>query len=113
MAEPINTKERGKNWLSYILSGVWMTEDFVVRQSKLIILIVFLIIVSISNRYSCMRQLTKIENLRTKMEDMKYENLVISTELTSKSRQSQIEDLFVKKGIELRSSRAAVYEIHK
>ena len=113
MSELKNGNEQGKNWLSYILSGAWLTEDFVIRQTKLMILIVFLIVLSITNRYSCMRQMTKIENLRTRLEDVSYENLVISTELTSKSRQLQIEDMLVKRGSELRSSKAAVYEIHK
>jgi len=113
MAELKNTKKKKKNWLSYILGGGFLTEDYVRRQTKLLVLIVILIIFFISNRYSCMKKLTEIENLKTKLEDVKYENLIISTELTSSSRQSQIEYLLSTKGIGLRSSKASVYEIHK
>ena len=108
-----NAKKKKKNSLSHILGGGFLTEDFVIRQSKLLILIVFMIIIFISNRYSCMKKLTEIENLKTKLEDVKYDNLIISTELTSGSRQSQIEELLATKGIGLRSSKASVYKIKK
>jgi cell division protein FtsL len=107
------TKKKKKNSLSHILGGGFLTEDFVIRQSKLLILIVFLIIIFTSNRYYCTKKLTEIENLKTKLQDVKYENLIISTELTSHSRQSQIEEMSAKKSIGLRSSKASVYEIHK
>lgn len=113
MAESKSTKKKKRNSLSHIFGGGFLTEDFVIRQSKLLILIVFLIIVFISNRYYCMKKLTEIENLKTKLQEVKYENLIISTELSSHSRQSQIEGLLANKGIELRLSKAAVYEIRK
>jgi cell division protein FtsL len=113
MAESKNIKKKKKNSLSHILGGGVLTEDFVAQQYKLLILIVFLIIMFISNRYSCMKKLTEIENLKTKLQDVKYENLIISTELTSNSRQSQIEEMLAKKGMGLRSSKASVYEIQK
>ncbi|MDR2692339.1 MAG: hypothetical protein LBB73_08660 [Dysgonamonadaceae bacterium] len=113
MPESKKTKKKKRNSLSHILGGGFLTEDFVIRQSKLLILTVFLIIVFISNRYYCMKKLTEIENLKTKLQDVKYENLIISTELTSRSRQSQIEEMLENKGIELRSSKASVYKIHK
>ncbi|MDR2621367.1 MAG: hypothetical protein LBC48_02165 [Dysgonamonadaceae bacterium] len=113
MAESKNTKKKKKNWLSHVLGGGFLTEDFVIRQSKLLVLIVFLIIIFISNRYSCMKKLTEIENLKTELQDVKYENLIISTELTSNSRQSQIEEMLATKGVGLRSSNASVYKIQK
>jgi len=107
------TKKKKKNSLSHILGGGFLTEDFVIRQSKLLILIVFLIIFFISNRYSCNKKLTEIENLKAQLENVQYENLIISTELTSNSRQSQIEEILAAKGVGLRSSKASVYKIHK
>ena len=106
-------KKKKKNWLSTIFSGGFLTEDFVIRQSKLLILIAFLILVFISNRYSCIKKLTEIENLKTELENVKYENLILSTELTSNSRQSQIEEMLATRGVGLRSSKASVYEIKK
>ena len=95
------------------LVGNILTEDYVIKQSKLLVLIVFLFVIFISNGYSCMKKLTKIENLKAKLMDVKYENLVISTELTSNSRQSQVEALLEAKGIELSGSKSPALEIRK
>ena len=96
-----------------ILGGGILKEDFVVKQSKLLLLIAFLSIILISNRYSCLQKLSKIEDLKRELADIKYENLVISSELTSNSRQSQIEELLNKKGINLGASKNPAYEISK
>ncbi|MDR0732708.1 MAG: hypothetical protein LBF08_01410 [Dysgonamonadaceae bacterium] len=107
------TKKKKKKTLSHIFGGGLLTEDFVIRQFKLLVLIVFLIIIFISNRYYCMKKLTEIENLTTILQDVKYESLIISTELTSSCRRSHIEEMLINKGIELRPSKASVYEIHR
>lgn len=98
---------------SHILGGEILAEDFVIKQSKLLILIVFLVIIFISNRYSCAKKLTEIEDLKRKLEDVKYENLIISTELTTNSRLSQIELLLEKKGMDLKTQESPTYEIKK
>jgi cell division protein FtsL len=108
-----NKTKKQRSRFFRIINGEILTEDFVVKQSKLIIMIVFLILIFISNRYACMKKLTEIETLTTQLKDVKYENLVISTELTTHSRQSQVEELLNSKGIKLASSKSSVYEIHK
>ncbi len=96
-----------------VLGGDILKEDFVVKQSKLIILITFLFVLFISNRYSCLKKLTEIDKLKTELKNVKYENLVISTQLTTNSRQSQIETLVEEMGLNLSGSKTPAYEIHK
>ena len=96
-----------------ILGGGILNEDFVVKQSKLIILITFLFVLFISNRYDCLKKLTEIDRLRTELRELKAENLVISTQLTTNSRQSQIEALIEEKGLELSGSKTPAYKIRK
>lgn len=118
-AENNNRKKRkssgnkGKISVSHILGGGILSEDFVVKQSKLLILIALLFVVFISNRYSCMQKLTEIEDLKRQLKDVKYENLVISTRLTMNSRQSQIESQLKKQGLDLSASKIPAYEIKK
>ena len=107
------TKNSKKNAFFKVLGGDILTEEFVTKQFKLIILIVFLILVFISNSYSCMKKLTEIENLNSQLKNLKYENLVISTELTTHSRQSQIEELLKVKEIDLSASKTPAFEIRK
>ena len=106
-------KKSKKNTFSKVLGGDILTEEFVTKQFKLIILVVFLILVFITNNYSCMKKQTEIENLKSQLKNLKYENLVISTELTTHSRQSQIEELLKAKEIDLSASKTPAFEIRK
>lgn len=115
-AQKENSPKNKRNWWDIIfrfLRGEILAEDFIVKQFKLVFLIVFLIFIFISNRYSCTKKQVIIENLTVKLRDVQYENLNISTELTTNSRQSQIEELLEEKNIKLSVSKSSVYEIHK
>lgn len=101
------------SFIRYLIIGEFLKEEFVVKQSRLIILIVILFIIFISNGYSCQKKLTQIEDLKMELHDIKYQNLNISTQLTSGSRQSQVEELLAKKGINLAGPRSPAYEIKK
>ena len=106
-------QKKQKISVTQVIGGEILKEDFVIKQFKLLLLIAFLSILLISHRYSCLQKLTQIEDLKRQLNDVKYENLVISTELTTKSRQSQIEDLLKRKGIDLSTSKTPAYEINK
>ena len=88
-------------------------EDFVSKHLKLCFLIVFFAMLLVTHRYSCLQKLTQIEELNRKLNNIRYENLVFSTELTMNSRQSLIEDLLKKRNMDLSPSKTPVYEISK
>lgn len=116
--EPTNYKQpkkRKKKKVSFlsILGGDILKEDFVVKQSKLIIMIACCFVIFIGNRYSCMKKITRIEDLKKELKDLKYENLVVLTKLTANTRQSQIEALVESKGLNLSGSNSPIYEIEK
>lgn len=106
-------KKKAKFSISHVLGGGILTEDFIVKQSKLLILIAVLCIVFIANRYDCLKKISEIEKLSQELNNVKYENLVISTELTSNSRQSQIEALVQSRRLGLSGSKIPPYEIKK
>ena len=85
-----------------ILNGNILTKKFIRRQYLLIILMVVLSIVYIDNRYSSEKQITRITELKRKIQDAKYESLTISAELMEISRQSNILLMLESKGIDLR-----------
>jgi hypothetical protein len=113
MEESKTQKKKRKKSISHYVSGGILTDDFIVKQSRLLILIFILIVFFISYRYSCSKKLTEIERLTTQLKDVKYENLIISTQLTTNSRQSQIEESLEKKGIGLKISKSSIFEIKK
>ena len=106
-------KKKKKFSLATILRGEFLKEDFVIKQSKLIIMIAFCFTIFIGNRYSCMKKITQIESLKRELRDLKYENLVLQTKLTENSKLSQIEALIESKGLNLSGSNSPVYEIIK
>jgi cell division protein FtsL len=106
-------KKTRKVSVKSVIDGGILTEEFVSKQLKLLVLIVVLVIIFISNSYSCMKKLGEIEALSAKLKDVKYENLVLSTELTSGSRPSQIKVLLEQKGINLSSPTRPAFEIQK
>jgi hypothetical protein len=108
-------KKQGKKKNSFlkILVGDILTEDYVIKQWKLILWIVFLFLIFISNRYACVGKMAEIQDLNDSLKLLQYENLALSTRLTTQSRQLQIENLLKEKGIDLSISKTPAIEIHK
>jgi hypothetical protein len=85
-----------------ILNGNILTKKFIRKQYLLLALMVVLSIFYIDNRYSSEKQITKITELKRKIQDAKYESLTISAELMEISRQTNILLLLQSKGIQLK-----------
>ena len=98
---------------SDLFNGKLLTEDFIIKQSKLFLLIFFLILIFISNRYYCSKKLTEMDNLKKELVRLNNEQVDLTFRLTRISRQAQIEELLKAKNIELTKSNTTVYEIHK
>ncbi|MDR2087017.1 MAG: hypothetical protein LBP72_07555 [Dysgonamonadaceae bacterium] len=114
--KPQNTdrkRAKKKNSFLKILVGDILTEDYIIKQSKLILWIVLLVLIFISNRYSCVNKLAEIQELNDSLKLLQYENLALSTRLTTHSRQLQIENLLKEKGIDLSVSKSPAIEIRK
>lgn len=79
--------------LKKILGGDILNARFIRNQMGLIVLIVAFIIVYISNRYGIQKDLIEISNLQTELQNAKYQALSSSSQLTEKSRESQVLDL--------------------
>jgi len=115
MNEP-ERKSGKKKWKfswSDLFNGKFLTEDFIVKQSKLFLLIFFLILVFISNRYYCSKKLTELDNLKNEQVKLQNEQVDLTFRLTKISRQAQIEELLKAKNIELTKDNTTIYEIHK
>ena len=76
--------------LREILGGDILTTHTIRHQIWLIILIVGFVIVYVSNRYSCQKDLLEIDRLTEQLKDAKYKALSTSSQLTEKTRESNI-----------------------
>ena len=106
-------KQENRFSFLYILGGGILKEDFIVKHTKMIVLVVMLIFIFIGNRYVCMQRLREIDRLQQQLRDVRFEALSISSELTGNSRQSQIELLIEEQGIELEAAKNPPYELYK
>jgi len=76
--------------LRKILGGEFLSAQMLKNQIWLIILIVAITLVYVSNRYSCQKDIIEITQLKDSLRDAKYKALASSSELTEKSRESNV-----------------------
>lgn len=79
--------------LKKILGGDILTTSTIRHQIWLILLMAFFAIIYISNRYSCQKDLIEIDKLQTELQDAKFRALSSSSQLTEKSRESNVLDM--------------------
>lgn len=106
-------KKENRLSILYILGGGMLKEEFFVKNTKMLVLIVVLVFIFIGNRYHCMQQLRDIDKLQQQLKDLRFEALSISSELTGNSRQSQVELLIEQQGIDLEGAKTPPFELQK
>jgi len=79
--------------LRKILGGDWLTAELLRRQIGIILLITGFVIVYISNRYSCQKDMLEIDRLNSELVDAKYRALSTTSELTEKCRESNVMEM--------------------
>ncbi len=97
----------------HVFGGNILTEGFIVNNTRFFIVLLIIIFVFISHRYSYLRKMSEIEKLQYELRDAKYESLTISSSLTEASRQTEIEKLVEKYGLEIKISNEPIYYIKK
>lgn len=76
--------------LRKILGGDILTAQVIRRQIWLIVLIVGFTVIYISNRYNIQQDLIEIDKLQNELQDAKYKALSSSSQITEKSRESNV-----------------------
>ena len=79
--------------LRKILGGDVLNTATIRKQIWLILLITFFVVLYISNRYSCKQKQLEIDNLTTKLNNLKFKTLSTSSMLTEKSRESHVMEM--------------------
>ena len=79
--------------LRKMLGGDILTAQIIRKQIWLFVLIVFFVIIYISNRYSIQKDLIELDQLQKELQDTKYKALSTSSQITEKSRESNVLDV--------------------
>jgi cell division protein FtsL len=80
---------------------------------RFILVVVLIMILFISHRYTVLQRMSEIERLERVLKDAKYESLTISSRLTEASRQGEVERRVAEAGLELEVTNEPVYYIDK
>lgn len=113
-ASKVQTKKKSYRTLTNeIFDGSFMTRDALRRNIKLIFLVVACIFIYISNHYAVIMNLSEIDTLQTKLTDVKYETLTISSQLMRESRQSFVRQMVTDRGLSLEDSTTPPFKITK
>ena len=88
-------------------------KDIFLGRWKRILVIVILLFIYISNRYTCQQKITQIGELQKQLVDVRYEALTLSSKLMGSSRQSQVEKLIESKGLDLHESKQPPFKLVK
>ncbi|MBB4034466.1 hypothetical protein GGR21_000351 [Dysgonomonas hofstadii] len=102
-----------KKKIMYILGGTVLTEDFFWKNARFFITVFIIIVLYISNRYSCIEKMATIERLQRELKDAKYESLTISAKLMGVSREAKVEELVQKNGVDISLTEEPTYKIKK
>ncbi len=76
--------------LHKILGGDILTTSTIRKQIWIFLLVTFFVIIYISNRYSVQQNLIEIDKLQKELQDIRYKTLSTSSQLTEKSRESNV-----------------------
>ncbi|HUI33880.1 MAG: FtsL-like putative cell division protein [Dysgonamonadaceae bacterium] len=96
-----------------VFGGNILTENFIINNMRFFVVLIIIIFVFISHRYTYLQKMSEIENLQRELKDAKYESLTISSNLTQASRQTEIEKLIVQYGLDIKISNEPIYYIKK
>lgn len=89
------------------LNGNILNKKFIRRQYKLFILIAILSVIYIDNRYNCEKKIAEEVRLKKELQDIKFESLTISAELTTLGRRTYVLNYINSKGLDLKESTIA------
>ena len=95
----------------HVFGGSVLTEDYFLRNMRFILVLVVVVILFISHRYTMLQGMSDIERLQQELKDVKYEALTISSSLTEASRQGEIERRVEEAGLDLKVTNEPVYYI--
>ena len=83
--------EERVNWsFGSILGGDILSASWFKRQIGFFVMIIFMTILYITNRYTSQQAMIKIDNLKSELTEIRYESMTRSSQLLQRTRQSKV-----------------------
>ena len=97
----------------HVFGGNVLTEDFFSKNLTFIVVLVSVVILFISQRYTVLQKISELERLKVELKDARFESLNISSDLTEMSRQGEVERMIQQYGLDLEVTSEPVFKIQK
>lgn len=94
-----------------LIHGRALSSDVLAKHSRSLFVLIALILMNIGNRYDCQKKLAEMSSLKREITDLRYEALTLSTQLMGASRQSEVENLVKRKGLDLEVATTPPYKL--
>jgi len=96
-------KEEKKNKLTfiYLFGGGILKEDFWIRHVKMILLVCFLFVIFIGNRYSYIKQMGRIDKLEKELIVLKRTSFAIKNNLIDYGRRTKVLERVNEQGLSI------------
>ncbi|MGL5786324.1 MAG: FtsL-like putative cell division protein [Bacteroidales bacterium] len=107
----LNDKQRPKLTVKSFLNGKYITESLSSRHLVPLIVLFFVLIFYIWNRYESQRQQTYIAVLSKELRELRYRAVTHSSEVMGQSKQSQIKSKLNQLGVDLTESQTPPYSL--
>ncbi len=109
--EHIENNNSKKNFLRSILDGSLLSREVILKNIRFISFLVFLGLLYIANRNHAERLLRETINLKKEVEELKSEQLSVSSKLMQISQQSEVEKLMQEQQLDLNNSDKPPFKI--
>ncbi len=102
-----------KEILKTIIDGTILTNKSVVKQIPFIIFLVFLALVSITNRNFSEKKINEVNDLRKEVRELRANSITIASELMEISKQTIIYEEIKRRNIDLQEATSPPMKIRK
>lgn len=97
-------KYKSRIIINSLISGKIFRSELFIRNTGLLLLISLYAFIYVSNRYITRQEAAQIRELKAQVIDMRYKLLTLQSELSEKSRQSNIEKHIIENNSNLKTA---------
>ncbi len=102
---------RKSSFLRSIIDGTFLSKEIILKNIGFIVLLFVLALIYIINRYYAEKIVRETIKLQKEVDELKSEQLSVTSTLMKLSQQSEVESLIVKHNLDLKSSDIPPYKI--
>jgi hypothetical protein len=98
------TKKSDRVRIKELIDGTFLVRENMIRQLPYVLFLTFLGVIYIGNRFHAERMVREINNLKIEVDNLRSEQITITSELMNISRPSEVAALVEMKGLGLKES---------